>query len=209
MENFKTGNYFDFSQFKFSDIFEGIEFVWEVLPKMSEYINSQFQNGKILGNYGGMKNVFLDEGTVISEGAKIIGPSIIGKNCIIGHGSLLRGSCLLGDNVHIGHGVEIKNSIVLNGSTIAHLNYVGDSIIGSGVNIAAGAIIANFRLDKRSILVNKMIDSGLKKFGAIVGDGSSVGANAVLNPGTILGRRNVVYPLVSVKGVHKNGEIIK
>ncbi len=158
------------------------------------------------------KDIFVGEGTTIQEGAVIIGPAIIGKNCVIGHCSLIRENCILGDNVHIGHAVEIKNSVFLNSAIAAHLNYIGDSLIGKNANISGGAILANFRLDKKTIAIRngiEKIDTGLQKFGSIVGDGSSIGVNTVLNPGTILGKKTVVYPLTSVTGVHQDGEVIK
>ncbi|MBI2622689.1 MAG: hypothetical protein HYW64_01170, partial [Candidatus Levybacteria bacterium] len=161
-------------------------------------------------NYG--KNIFIGKDTLVEDYAVIKGPAIIGKNCFIGHASYLRGGCILGDNVHIGHGAEIKNSILLNNAIAAHLNYIGDSIIGSNVNISGGAMLANFRFDKKSVTIkteNKRIDTGLSKFGAILGDNSTIGVNAVLNPGTLLGKNTIVYPLTSVKGVHKDGEVIR
>lgn len=209
---FKPEKFFDLSRFEFRDIFDNVNLVWEVIPKIGKYINSLFQKRILVGNYKDKKNVFIGEGSMVHENAEIIGPAVIGKNCVIGHASLLRENCLFGDNVHIGHGSEIKNSIFLNGSKVAHLNYTGDSLIGNKVNISGGAMVANYRLDKRSVGVHmgdQWVETGLEKFGAVIGDGSIIGVNAVLNPGTMLGKKTIVYPLVSVTGVHKDGEIIK
>lgn len=195
--------FFDLSSFEQADIFEDEAFVWEVIPKISEYLKTECRKRG--------KDILVGKGTVIEEGALIKGPAIIGSNCFIGHAAFLRNNCIVGNNVHIGHGCEIKNSIVLPDTAIAHVNYVGDSIIGRNVNLGGGAKTANFRLDGRSIRVkvgDKILDTGLVKFGAIVGDGSKIGVNAVLNPGTILGKNTLVYPLTSVVGVHNEGEVI-
>lgn len=210
--SFKTERFFDVGSFSYPQIFDGIEYVWEVLPKLSEFIETLFKEGNVESNLKGRKNVSIGEGTVIEEGAFIRGSAIIGRDCFIGHGVYLRDGVVLGDNVHIGHGCEIKHSIVLNDSAVAHLSYIGDSIIGSDINVGGGATTANFRFDKKPIRVRvdgKIIDTGLAKFGAIIGDNSKIGVNAVLNPGTILGKDCIVYPLVSAFGVHEAGEIIK
>lgn len=210
--NFSPNGFFNLLLFPFADIFKNVSETWEVLPKISEYIKFQFKNKKGKYTYDKNKNIYIGKKTTIAKGALIKGPAIIGDNCFIEQGSLIRENVILGNNVHIGHGSEIKNSIILNNTTIAHLNYVGDSIVGSNVNISGGVIIANYRLDKHSVFVrfgDKKIDTKLEKFGAIVGDSSAVGVNSVLNPGTVLGKNTIVYPLVSVIGVHKNEEIIK
>ena len=207
--NFPPNVFFNFSSFPFANIFEDVNDTWEVLLKIHEYIKWQSEKNK--DKYSKEK-IYIGKGTKITKGVLIKGPAIIGDNCFIEHGALIRENVILGNDVHIGHGAEIKNSIILNNTAIAHLNYVGDSIIGANVNISGGAIIANYRLDKHSVIVksnNKKIDTKLNKFGAIVGDGSVVGVNSVLNPGTILGKNTIVYPLTSVTGVHKNEEIIK
>lgn len=208
----KAEQYFDVSGVSFKDFFAEIRYVWEVIPKLQAYIHSLFQKGVVEGNYKKSPFVFIGKGTTIEEGALIKGPAIIGENSSIGHAAFIRQNCLFGNNVRIGHGSEVKNSIVFPNSAVAHLNYVGDSIIGSRVNVAGGVKLANFRFDGDSIKVSvggERIDTGLVKFGAVIGDGCGIGANAVLNPGTILGKHCVVYPLVSVRGVHEEGSVIK
>lgn len=210
MDIFLKEHFFNLDNFAHKDIFTGVQYAWEVLPRIQEYIESLFQSGKVKGNH--KENVYIGEGTIIQSGAEIVGPAIIGKNCIVGHASFLRENCLLGDTVHIGHGVEVKNSVFLNGSVAAHLNYIGDSIIGNDVNIAGGVMLANYRLDKQNVSVKHQdgrIETQLQKFGAIVGDKSNIGASVVLNPGTILGKETTVYPLLVVSGVYKDGEIIR
>lgn len=212
MDNFKTEKFFNLSTFAYRDIFNEINYVWEVLPKINEYIARQFKSGQLKANYKGKDNVYIGEGTIIQEGVTIEGPAIIGKYALLGHSSFIRGNCIIGKNVQLGHSVEVKNSIFLDDSKAAHLNYIGDSIIGNRVNISGGAMLANYRLDKKSVMViagENKIETGLEKFSSVIGDSSSIGVNAVLNPGTILGKNTIVYPLVCVKGVHKDNEIIK
>jgi UDP-N-acetylglucosamine diphosphorylase / glucose-1-phosphate thymidylyltransferase / UDP-N-acetylgalactosamine diphosphorylase / glucosamine-1-phosphate N-acetyltransferase / galactosamine-1-phosphate N-acetyltransferase len=211
-EYFYYARYFNLENFCHRDLFLGTNSVWEVLPKITSFISGLFNNGAVKPNYHNSSDIYVGNGTIIEEGAKILGPAIIGKNCVVRHAALIRENCLIGDNVIIGHATEVKNTILLNDAVLAHLNYVGDSIIGNNVNISGGVIAANFRLDKQSISVlsgKQRIDTGLQKFGAAIGDASMIGANAVLNPGTILGRNSWVYPLTSVKGVHGDGEKIK
>lgn len=210
--NLEPKIFFDLAGISFADIFGNVKYTWEVLPRVKKYIEKMFDDGLIVGNYKDKKYVFIEEGTVVSPGVEIIGPAIIGKNCFLGHASLFRENCLLADNVHIGHGAEIKNSIFLKNSVAAHLNYVGDSIVGGNVNISGGAMLANFRLDKKPVSVkigNERIDTGFEKFSSIVGDNSFIGVNAVLNPGTVLSKNCIVYPLTSVSGFYKEGFQIK
>lgn len=212
MDNFKAEKFFDLSSFEYKDIFNDINSVWEVLPKIKDYIEMQFKSGQLKANYKEKNNVYVGEGTIIQDGVLIEGPAIIGKYALLRHGSFIRTNCIIGNNVTIHHGAEVKGSIFLNDSYAPHVGYVGDSIVGNKVNIAAGAIFANFRLDKKTIFVRdgeNQIETGLEKFGSIIGDSSNIGVNAVLNPGTILGKNSVVYPLLCVKGVHKDNEIIK
>lgn len=210
--DFEKETYFDLSSFEHVGVFDEIELVWEALPKIAAYIDKYLNSDLVKGSYDKKRKIFIGERTVIQKGVEIAGPAIIGRNCFIGHGSLIRENCLLGNNVHIGHAVEVKNSILLNNAVAAHLNYIGDSIIGNGVNISGGAMLANFRLDKNQVVVHangKKINTGLVKFGSVIGDDSNIGVNTVLNPGTILGKKTIVYPLVSVTGLHKNNEVIR
>lgn len=205
-------DFFDLSDFKFSEIFENINFPWEAIPKISNFIELRIKENDLPANYTRKNNILIGKGTVIEKGAVIKDSAIIGENCTISNAVLVRGNCIIGDNVHIGHGIELKHSIVLNNTAIAHLNYVGDSIVGRNVNISGGAIVANLRLDKKNVSVkvdDQLINTGLAKFGAIIGDDSSIGVNSVLNPGTILSKNCVVFPLTPVRGFHKANEIIK
>lgn len=209
---FSPSNFFDLSDVFFADFISNFSITWEAVSNLESYIKNQFSSGIFKPNYSGQDTIFIGEGSIINEGAFIKGPAIIGENCVIGHGALLRENCLIGDNAQIGHAVEIKNSIVMNHSKVAHLNYVGDSVVGCNVNISGGAMLANFRLDKHTVTVKykeEKIDTKLMKFGSVVGDNTVVGANAVLNPGTILGKNCAVFPLASVSGYYPSNETIK
>ncbi len=182
-------------------LFEGAKYPWEVIARLQQYCEQTTG-----------KEVIIGEGTVVEEGVTIIGPTIIGKNCIIRQGAYIRGNVVINDNVTIGHAVELKNALVLSNAAIAHFNYVGDSIIGYKAHLAAGAVTANTKLIPGEIKVNvggETFATGLQKFGAVVGDGAEIGSNVVLNPGSIIGKSSVVYPLISWRGVLSESMIAK
>ena len=141
----------------------------------------------------------LGKGSRIRSGAYINGPVIIGENCDIGPNCFLRGSTVIGDGCHIGAGVEVKNSIVMNGSKIPHLSYIGDSVIGENCNLGAGTKIANLRLDKKNVLIGSL-DTGRRKLGAIIGDGVQTGINCSINTGTVIGGGAWIGPGAVAKG---------
>lgn len=134
--------------------------------------------------------------STVEAGAVIKGPAIIGANCFIASSALLRGGCFLGQGCIIGPGVEIKSSFLFSNTKLAHFNFVGDSILGEDVNLEAGSIVANYRneLSDKTIRIG-LIDTGVSKFGALVGDHARIGANAVLAPGTIIGRGQIIQRL--------------
>lgn len=198
---FAPKNFFDLSVISFADIFENIENVWEVLPKIKSYAESKSSGKPLIG-----------KGTVIKDNVVFEGPCIIGDNCTIGPNAYFREGVIIGDNVKIGFGCEIKNSIILNDTKIPHLSYIGDSVVGNNINIAGGVMCANYRFDGRTILIrdgDKKIDTKLQKLGCIIGDKSQIGINSSTNPGTILGKNSIVWPHVLVFGVHKDSEVIK
>ncbi len=207
-----SDTYFDLSNSSFKELFTKDRQVWEAIVHLDEYIASQFEQGHIQANYLDLPDVYVGAGTVIAASAVIEGPAIIGDGCTIGHGAYIRGGCVLGAGVHVGHAVELKHSVILDDASIAHLNYIGDSIVGARANVSGGAICANFRLDKKPVTIDisgQRISTAMEKFGAVIGDGCNVGVNAVLNPGTILGKGCVVYPLQSVTGTHEAGSVIR
>jgi NDP-sugar pyrophosphorylase family protein len=206
---FGPSKFFDYQNFEHKDLFDKSENVWDIVKNLPQYISNLFESGTVVGNYA--KNVYVGQNVVIDPTAKIIGPAIIGDNCIVDFGAYLRGNIIIGAGSKIGHASEIKNSVILEKTAIAHFNYVGDSVVGSSVNFGAGAKIANFRFDEKNIPIKhdgEKIDTGLGKFGAIVGDNSKIGVNAVLNPGTILGKDCLVFPLESVLGVYSDNSRI-
>lgn len=206
--DFSPLRFFDLSSFPFTNLFKDIKYSWEALPKIESFIFS-FKNREYKQTE---KGIFVGHNVVIEDGAKILGPVIVGHGTKIRHAALVRNGCIIGPNVNIGHAVELKHSIILNNTAIAHLNYVGDSVVGSSCNISGGAILANWRFDKKSVTVrirNKRIDTGMEKFGAVIGDNSSIGVNAVLNPGTIIGKNSVVFPLKMVGGVFEDNSVVK
>ena len=139
--------------------------------------------------------IFLDEGSIIRSGVYIEGNVYIGKNCDVGPNSYIRGNTYFGDNVQIGNAVEIKNSIIMENTNVSHLSYVGDSVIGSNCNIAAGTNIANLRFDNRSVktkIKNQIIDSGRRKLGAIIGDSVKTGINSSFSPGVKVGHNSTI-----------------
>ncbi len=137
---------------------------------------------------------------MVRSGAYIVGPVIIGDNCEVGPNCFIRPATAIGDGCHIGAATEVKNSIIMNGTKIPHLNYVGDSIIGEGCNLGAGTKIANLRLDKRNIFVTG-IDTKRRKLGAIIGDNVETGINASINVGCMVGNNTFLGPGVVASGV--------
>jgi NDP-sugar pyrophosphorylase family protein len=159
------------------------------------------------------ENVYLGPGTVVEPGALIKGPTIIGANCEIRQTAYMRGNCLVGDRCVVGHSTEMKHSVMLDDAKAGHFAYIGDSILGNRTNLGAGTKLANLKMISTSISVrveNNRYDTGLRKFGAIIGDDTETGCNSVTNPGTLLGRRCLVCPNVSVKsGFYKNRTLLK
>lgn len=204
---FKPSDLFDLSQTEHAGIFEGCKFAWEILTKIKKFVAANVR--PVLRNhcegraYIG-ENVFIGEGTLVEDGVMIKGPAIIGKNCQIRHNAYIRDDVLIGDNCVIGNSCELKNVLIFNHCQVPHFNYVGDSILGYQAHLGAGVKISNYKLTPGNVTVDvegKPFDTGLRKFGALLGDQSDVGCNAVLNPGSILGRGSVVYPNVNWRGI--------
>ena len=201
-------SFFILEQFAHAALFDGCIYVWEALERLSDYLKGQ-KLGKIevdLPSSVHLVNpslISIGSGTVVEPGAYIQGPCIIGNNCQVRHGAYIRGDLITGEACVIGHDTEIKHSILLDRSNAAHFNYVGDSILGNGVNLGAGVKCANLKLDHSPVTVHFegcRYETKLKKMGAIIGDGAQLGCNSVTNPGTLLGRGAIVYPCVNVLG---------
>ena len=158
------------------------------------------------------ENVWVANSSKISETAFIGEPCIIGENSEVRHCAFIRGSVIIGDNCVVGNSTEMKNSIIFDNVQIPHYNYVGDSILGYKSHLGAGAVTSNVKSDKTLVTVSsegEKIATGLKKFGAMVGDGTEVGCNSVLCPGTVIGKNCTIYPLSMVRGYIKENSIFK
>ncbi len=200
---------FELSECAHASIFEGCTYAWEALAKIPAYLEDHFQHMRpALHNscegraYIG-ERVYIGPGTVVEDGVMIKGPALIGKNCQIRHNAYIREDVIIGDDCVVGNACELKNSLLFNQCQVPHFNYVGDSILGHQAHLGAGVKISNYKLVPGSILVvleGKPLDTGLRKFGALLGDHTDVGCNAVLNPGSILGRGSLIYPNTSWRG---------
>lgn len=201
--NFLPSNFFSSSLIEKYPFFDK-ENVWELIPEIKLLI------AKLKGS--SKDKVFIGKNVSIDPTARIVGPAFIGDNSVIGFNALIRENVVIFNDSYVGHSCELKNTILLPNSRISHYIYLGDSIVGSNVNIGAGAKIANWRFDEREILIrfeDKKIETHLKKFGAIIGDGCKIGANSVLNPGTVLGKNCKVFPLSLVTGFKEEGLTVK
>ena len=158
------------------------------------------------------ERVFIGEGTVVEDGAMIKGPAIIGHNCQIRHNAYIREHVIIGDNCVVGNACEVKNSLLFNEAVAPHFNYIGDSILGYASHLGAGVKVSNVKLVPGNVTVDiegRSFDTGLRKFGVLLGDHSDIGCNAVLNPGSIIGRGSVVYPNTNWRGVLPASMIVK
>ena len=213
---FPPAELFDLSHTGHRMLFENITNAWEVLGKIPAYLQFSLRPG-VLGELVGKPyigpDVFIGEGTVVEHGAMIKGPAWIGANCHVRNGCYVRENVVVGDGVVLGNSCEFKNCLLFDGAQVPHFNYVGDSILGYQAHLGAGVILSNVKLDHAEIAVEtpegERVLSGLRKFGAILGDHAEVGCNAVLNPGSVIGRRSVVYPGAQWRGVLPANSIAK
>jgi UDP-N-acetylglucosamine diphosphorylase / glucose-1-phosphate thymidylyltransferase / UDP-N-acetylgalactosamine diphosphorylase / glucosamine-1-phosphate N-acetyltransferase / galactosamine-1-phosphate N-acetyltransferase len=204
-----THDFFNIGAFPFAGVFEGVKNVWAALARIGEFLKAwkQFEiEGEVMaGAWLQGAHIGIGRGTVVEPGALIKGRALIGENCEIRQGAYIRGNVIIGDNCVVGHTTEVKNAIFLNGAKAGHFAYVGDSILGNDVNLGAGTKLANFKVDTGnryvSVEVNgKKIDTGLRKMGAIIGDGAELGCNTVTMPGALIGPGALVYPNATVRG---------
>ena len=218
MEELKIKNLYNLDETIAKDIFTGKEYPWEVLPYIGEYIK---QLGSTLptDEYDKVgEDIWIAKSAKVAKTAYINGPCIIGKNTDVRHCAFIRGNALVGEGCVVGNSTELKNVIIFNCVQVPHYNYVGDSVLGYKSHMGAGSITSNVKQDKTLVTVNvngTKVDTGLKKFGAMLGDNVEVGCNSVLNPGTVVGRHSNIYPLSMVRGYiaadsiyKKSGEIV-
>ena len=194
------------------DIFDGAVYPWEVLPKISSFI---IELGNTLSSEEYDKigeNVCIAKSAKVAPTAFINGPAIIGKDAEVRHCAFIRGNAIVGEGAVVGNSTELKNVILFNKVQVPHYNYVGDSILGYKSHMGAGSITSNVKSDKKLVVVKGAdgeIETGMKKFGAMLGDEVEVGCGSVLNPGTVVGSHTNIYPLSSVRGVVPAGSIYK
>lgn len=202
----------DLSQTIAADIFDEVSFPWEVLGKIKEEI-IKIGAGLPEEEYTKVgEDVWIAKSAKVAPTASINGPAIIGKDAEVRHCAFIRGSAIVGEGAVVGNSTELKNVILFNKVQVPHYNYVGDSILGYKAHMGAGSITSNVKSDKTLVAVKEgdnKIDTGLKKFGAILGDNVEVGCNSVLNPGTVIGRNANIYPLSMVRGYVPNSSIYK
>lgn len=193
-------------------LFEGLTYPFEVLPKIGDYIKNvgPTLDKEVYEDLG--DNIWIAKSAKIAPSAFIAGPCIIGENTEVRHCAFIRGNALVGNNCVVGNSTELKNVVLIGKVQVPHYNYVGDSVLGYGSHMGAGSITSNVKSDKTLVAVKndgETLETGLKKFGAMIGDGVEVGCGSVLNPGTVIGKNTNIYPLSSVRGVVEANSIYK
>ena len=208
---FSAAELFDLSQTQHAALFEEDVPAWRMLSGLQEYLAANLK----VANHASVsekavigENVFLGEGTIVEPGALIEGPAFIGQNCQIRHGAYIRANVIVGNGCVIGNASELKNSLLFNDCRVPHFNYVGDSILGHHAHLGAGVILSNLRSIPGNVLVNGE-DTGLRKFGALIGDRVELGCNSVLNPGSIVGQDCLLYPNTNWRGILPANHIVK
>ena len=212
---FPASDYLDLDRTGHRMLFDSTVNAWEALKQIPSYLQFRLKpqiHGKLIGKPFISDAVFIGAGTVIEHGAMIKGPAWIGENCEIRNGCYIRENVIVGSGCVLGNSCELKNSIVFDEAQIPHFNYVGDSILGFKSHVGAGVVLSNVKLDHGEITVagpGGLIPTGLKKFGALLGDRAEIGCNSVLNPGSIIGRDSVLYPGTQWRGVCPAASIVK
>src|SRR5580698_796846 len=215
MMTFSPGDYLDLNHTEHRMLFENSVNAWDALKQITSYLQFRLKpaiQGRLIGKPFISGAVFIGQGTVIEQGAMVKGPAWIGEGCEIRNGCYIRENVIVGSGCVLGNSCEFKNCIVFDEAQIPHFNYVGDSIIGYKGHLGAGVILSNVKLDRSEITITdkgSMIPTGLKKFGAIIGDHAEIGCNSVLNPGSIIGRHTVLYPGTQWRGVAPENSIVK
>lgn len=205
-------NLYDYSKTIAKSLFESIEYPWEALPKIKDFI---IELGKTLDpeiyEQRG-ENIWVAKSANVFPSAYLGGPLIICEDAEVRHCAFIRGSAIVGKGAVVGNSTELKNSILFDGVQVPHYNYIGDSILGFKSHTGAGTITSNLKSDKTLVTVlvdGEKVETGVKKFGAMLGDHVEVGCNSVLNPGTVIGSNTNVYPLSFVRGYVPENSIYK
>ena len=212
MKELTVGELFDLSHTLAKPLLSSVAYPWEALPRIKDFI---LEIGKSLSpdEYDSpSEGIWIAKDASVAPSAVINPPCIIGKGAEIRQCAFIRGSAIVGDGAVVGNSCELKNCILFDKVQVPHFNYVGDSILGFKSHMGAGAITSNVKSDKTNVVISagsEKIPTGLKKIGAILGDGVEVGCNSVLNPGTVIGKNSNIYPLSSVRGYVPQGHILK
>ncbi len=212
LNSIRTGMLLDLGQTIAAALFDSIEYPWQALGGIRDFIllTGPSLPADLYDRAG--EDVWIARSATVAPTACIQGPTIICDKAEIRHAAFIRGCAIVGRECVVGNSTELKNSILFNGVQVPHFNYIGDSILGYHSHLGAGAITSNVKSDRSMIRLTiggTRLETGLRKFGAIVGDDVEVGCNCVLNPGTVIGRRSSVYPLTMVRGVVPPDSIVK
>jgi NDP-sugar pyrophosphorylase family protein len=218
-ENMKIQELYDLNETIAKDLFEGVTYPWEVLPKISDFI-VKLGNTLSEEEYDKVgENVWIAKDAKVFDSAYINGPCIIDKGAEVRHCAFIRGNAIVGKGAVVGNSTELKNVVLFNKVQVPHYNYVGDSILGYKAHMGAGSITSNVKSDKTNVTImigDDKIETGLKKMGAMLGNNVEVGCNSVLNPGTVIGQESNIYPLSMVRGYvpaksiyKKQGEVVQ
>lgn len=212
MKEFTISEMYSLQETIAAELFADVVYPWEVLDDISSFI---LKLGETLDEEKYEKrgeNIWIARNAVVAETACINGPAIIDEEAEIRHCAFIRGNAIVGKGAVVGNSTELKNVVLFNKVQVPHYNYVGDSILGYKAHMGAGSITSNVKSDKKPVVVHgigQSIETGRKKFGAMLGDEVEVGCNSVLNPGTVAGAHSSIYPLSSVRGVVPAGCIFK
>ena len=209
---YKTLELLDLERTLAKPLFEGKTYPWEVLGEIKDFILSLGEKLPVDEYEKRGEDVWIAKDAKVFPSAYIAGPAIIGHGTEVRHCAFIRGSALIGDNCVIGNSVEVKNAVIFDNVQVPHYNYVGDSVLGYRSHMGAGSVTSNVKSDRSLVVVkngDELIETGRKKFGAILGDFAEIGCNSVLNPGTVIGRRSSVYPTSCVRGVVPEDSIYK
>ena len=203
MLTLKTKELYDLSHSLAAPLLEECEYPWLALPRIKEFVRNLGQTLSPEEYDHPAEDVWIAKSATVAPSATICGPAIIGKNTEVRTGAFIRGAVLVGEGCVVGNSCELKNAILFDAVQVPHFNYIGDSILGYRSHTGAGAVTSNVKSDKTLVTVQTehgRMETGLKKFGAMLGDFVEVGCNSVLNPGTVIGRNTNIYPLSSVRG---------
>lgn len=205
-----TKDLFDCKNAYLSELLDSCVYPWEMLPKIKDYILGLIDKG-IEGYTLISEGILVGENVKIYPTATIESPCILGSGTVVRPGAFIRGSVITGENCVIGNSSELKNCVLLDKVQVPHYNYVGDSVLGNKAHMGAGSICSNLKSDGKSVVIHGDTDiqTGLRKIGAILGDGADIGCGCVLNPGCVIGKNTSVYPLTALRGVYPEGCIVK